>query len=145
MVDEKSRLRSKPQSDGRTDGASLRYGLLSTVELLPQPSSVRIIHSERAMNTHSYGETATPRQGSRKILGWIGLGCVVLWWLPFVLPKRIAKPLATGFEVIGPFQWILLVAMVVLPVMAAKRGSKWWLSVSAAGVITFVVIFLSMH
>jgi hypothetical protein len=28
-----SLLRSKPQSDGRTDGASLRYGLISTVDL----------------------------------------------------------------------------------------------------------------
>ena len=90
-------------------------------------------------------EVATPRHSWANILGWIALGCVLFWWLPFVLPKRIARPLLAVFDLIGPFQWLLLLVMVVLPIMAAKRGSKWWLCVGAAGVITFGVLILAIH
>jgi hypothetical protein len=41
------------------------------------------------------------------------------------------------FDEIGPFYWLVPLAMILLPVVAAKRASKWWLAVTAAGVITF--------
>lgn len=40
------------------------------------------------------------------------------------------------FERIGPFYWFVPLAIIVLPVIAAMRGSKWWLSVTVAGVAT---------
>jgi|SRR6266568_1221947 len=93
----------------------------------------------------SRGKGAIPRYARANILGSIGLGLVVLWWLPFLLPTRISKPLVTASGSIGPFWWLLLLAMVILPVMAARRGSKWWLSVSVAGVITWVVLISAIH
>jgi hypothetical protein len=93
----------------------------------------------------SRDKVATPRYARANILGSIGLGLLVLWWLPFLLPKRISKPVVTASGSIGPFWWLLLLGMVVLPIMAARRGSKWWLSVGVAGVITWVVIISAIH
>jgi hypothetical protein len=39
------------------------------------------------------------------------------------------------FERIGPSYWFVSLAMILLPVIAAIRGSKWW-SVTVAGVVT---------
>jgi hypothetical protein len=93
----------------------------------------------------SRGKGAIPRYARASTIGSIGLGLVVLWWPPFLLPKRISKPLVTASGSIGPFWWLLLLGMVVLPIMAAKRGSNWWLSVSVAGVITWVVLISAIH
>lgn len=92
-------------------------------------------------------ENSTPKPTTYRanVLGGIGLAFVLLWWLPFILPKRTATPLISLLDRIGPFQWLLLLGMVALPVMAAKRGSKWWLSVSGAGVLTLIVVVRAWH
>jgi hypothetical protein len=48
-----------------------------------------------------------------------------------------------GSDGLGPFSWLVPLATILLPMAAAKRGSKWWLAVTAAAIITFVV-FLRM-
>jgi hypothetical protein len=35
-----------------------------------------------------------------------------------------------------PLSWITVVGMLVLPMVAAMRGAKWWLVVSAASAAT---------
>jgi len=36
----------------------------------------------------------------------------------------------------GPFFWLVPLATIVLPVIAAKRESKWWWAVTAVAIIT---------
>ncbi len=68
-------------------------------------------------------------------LGWIAIACIAFMWLLMLAPKSM-KVLLPLFDKIGPFFWLVPLAMIVLPVIAARRGSKWWLAVTAAGVIT---------
>ncbi len=68
-------------------------------------------------------------------LGWIAIACIAFMWLLMLAPKSM-KVLLPVFDKIGPFFWLVPLAMIVLPVIAARRGSKWWLAVTAAGVIT---------
>ncbi len=51
-------------------------------------------------------------------------------------PKRAVKPALPALDVMGPFSWLIILAMPILPILAAKRGSKWWLAVAAAGAAT---------
>jgi hypothetical protein len=71
------------------------------------------------------------------ILGWLGVLCLVVFWVVRVGPE-IADDLfgvssAGKFIVLGIF-----LAAAVLPIIAAAKGSKWWLVVAAAGIITLV-------
>jgi hypothetical protein len=61
-------------------------------------------------------------------------------WIAILIPQSM-KVLLSVFDKIGPFSWLVPLAMILLPMVAAKRGSKWWLAVAAAGAITFVVFF----
>ena len=70
------------------------------------------------------------------VLGWIGVACIAFIWLILLVPKLI-KALQPALDAIGPLQWLIVLAMIVLPAIAAKRGSKWWLVVAAAGALTF--------
>jgi hypothetical protein len=56
-------------------------------------------------------------------------------WLEILVPNTM-KVLSPVFERIGPFYWLLPLAMILLPIIAATRGSKWWLTVTAAGIFT---------
>jgi hypothetical protein len=69
------------------------------------------------------------------VAGWIAVACLVFMWLEMLIPNAM-KVLLPVFDRIGPFYWLLPLAMILLPIIAAKRGSKWWLSVTAAGVVT---------
>jgi hypothetical protein len=88
-----------------------------------------------------------PRRLSKRqanVAGWIALACLVFMWLEMLVPNTM-KLLFPVFERIGPFYWLLPSAMILLPMIAAKRGSKWWLSVTVAGVVTlggFLLIVL---
>ena len=75
----------------------------------------------------------TKRQAN--VAGWIAVACLLFMWLEMLIPNAM-KVLLPLFDRIGPFYWLLPLAMILLPVMAAKRASKWWLSVTAAGVVT---------
>ena len=77
------------------------------------------------------------------IPGWIAVACLLFVWSVILLPKSMMKPLLPVFGKIGPFFWLIPLAMILLPMAAAKRGSKWWLAVTAAAIITFGV-FLRM-
>jgi hypothetical protein len=46
-------------------------------------------------------------------------------WLLMLAPKSM-KGLLPVFDRIGPFFWLVPLATIVLPVIAPKRGSKWW-------------------
>jgi hypothetical protein len=59
-------------------------------------------------------------------------------WAEMLFPKSMAALLPI-FEKIGPFFWLVPLAMILLPILAARKGSKWWLAVSAAAIATFVV------
>jgi len=59
-------------------------------------------------------------------------------WVEMLIPKSM-KVLFPVLDKIGPFSWLVPLAMILLPIVAAKRGSKWWLAVTAAGAVTFVV------
>ncbi len=71
------------------------------------------------------------------IPGCIGVACIAFTWLLLLVPKLI-RALRPVLDALGPFQWLIVLAMIVLPTVAAKRGSKWWLAVAAVGAITFV-------
>ena len=72
-----------------------------------------------------------------KILGWLGVLCLAIFWVVRLTPE-IADDLfgvssAGKFIVFGIF-----LAAAVLPTIAAAKGSKWWLAVAAASLITLV-------
>jgi len=56
-------------------------------------------------------------------------------WLLKLAPKSM-KSLLPVFDRIGPFFWLVPLATIVLPVIAAKRESKWWWAVTAVAIIT---------
>jgi hypothetical protein len=70
------------------------------------------------------------------ILGWAGVLCLAICWI-----VRLAPEIADALFLSTFGKFILLgifLAAAVLPTIAAIRGSKWWLVVAAAGVITLV-------
>jgi len=71
------------------------------------------------------------------VLGSIGLACVVVMWLEMLVPKFMAAHFSV-LERIGPYYWFLPLAMILLPTVAAIRGSRWWLAVTALSIATFV-------
>jgi len=73
------------------------------------------------------------------VLGWVAFACTAMMWL-FILRPRSMRPLLPVFGWLGPLFWVVPLTMIVLPVIAAKQGSKWWLAVTAAAVITLVVV-----
>jgi hypothetical protein len=79
------------------------------------------------------------------IPGLIAVACLLFMWEMILLPKSI-KPLLPVFDKIGPFFWLIPLAMILLPIVAAKRGSKWWWAVTVAAVITlFAVLRFTLH
>lgn len=72
------------------------------------------------------------------VLGSIGLACAVVMWLEMLVPKFMAAHFSV-LERIGPYYWFLPLAMILLPTVAAIRGSRWWLAVTALSIATFVV------
>jgi hypothetical protein len=64
-------------------------------------------------------------------------------WLEMLVPNAMDL-LFPVFGRIGPFYWLLPLAMILLPLIAAVRGFKWWLSVTVAGVVTLGA-FLSIE
>jgi hypothetical protein len=72
------------------------------------------------------------------VLGSIGLACVVVMWLEMLVPKFVTTHFSV-LERIGPYYWFLPLAMILLPTVAAIRGSRWWLAVTALSIATFVV------
>jgi hypothetical protein len=90
---------------------------------------------------HSCVELA-PRLRNANVLGCVGLACVIVWWIPFFLPKHLMETLFNLETLMVPVSWITVVGMFVLPVVAAKRGSKWWLVVTAASAATLLIAVL---
>lgn len=84
-------------------------------------------------------------QRRANILGGVGTGCLffTLGWM--LLPKSMTRPMLTLLDRIGPFSWLILAAMLVLPIIAARRGSNWWWVVAVAGMGTFVRLLLMIH
>jgi hypothetical protein len=85
----------------------------------------------------SVGNRCARRLSKRQanVAGWIAVACLVVMWLEMLVPNTM-KLLFPVFERIGPFYWLLPLAMILLPMIAAIRGPKWWLSVTVAGVVT---------
>ena len=90
------------------------------------PADVEVIRRVRHPNT----------------LGGIGLACVVLWWLPLLLPKRLMEAIFDHDTITNLCLWIIIVGMIVLPITAALRGSKWWFLVGAAGATSLCLAVL---
>ena len=78
------------------------------------------------------------------ILGWLGVGCIAFYWLIMLTPRRIVN-FGPALDAIGPLGWLILLGMVLMPFVAAWRGSRWWFAVVAAGVITFVNFLSHIH
>ena len=78
------------------------------------------------------------------LLGWLGVGCIAFYWLIMLTPTK-AVNFGPALDVIGPFGWLILLGMVVLPIVAVWRGSRWWLAGAAAGVITCVDVLRRIH
>lgn len=74
-------------------------------------------------------------------MGWIGIACILFGWILVLAPNSVAV-IAPILEKIGPLSWLILIAMVALPVYAAKRESKWWWAVVALGAITIINLLL---
>lgn len=74
-------------------------------------------------------------QNRSNALGLISIGCMAFMWLLILAPRSMTALLPV-FDKLGPFSWLVSFAIIILPVIAARRGSKWWLAVTAAGVLT---------
>ena len=66
------------------------------------------------------------------VAGWLGVACIMFYWLIMLTPKK-AVNFGPALDVIGPFGWLILLGMVVLPIVAAWRSSRWWFAAVAAG------------
>ena len=73
------------------------------------------------------------------LLGWSGVACVALTWAVLLVPKTYVH-LSRALDRIAYLGPIIALGMVALPTIAAKRGSKWWLAVTATGAITLAVV-----
>jgi hypothetical protein len=80
------------------------------------------------------------KPGTRQpqILGWIGVACIAFVSLGLRVPPSIEN-FGRVLDLLGPILWVIVLAGIVLPALAAPRGSKWWLAMVAAGVFTFCV------
>jgi hypothetical protein len=83
-------------------------------------------------------------QRKANILGLIGTTCL-LFTLSWILFPKSMKPLLPLLDKIGPFSWLVLLGMIVLPSMAAKQGSKLWWAATAAGAFTFIALLSRIH
>jgi hypothetical protein len=85
----------------------------------------------------SVGSRCARRLSKRQanVAGWLAVACLVFMWLEMLVPNTMDRRFPV-FGRIGPFYWLLPLAMILLPLIAAIRGSKWWLSVTVAGVVT---------
>ena len=72
-----------------------------------------------------------------RILGWLGVFCFAM-----LLMVRLAPQIADdlfGVSAAGKFIALgIFLAAAVLPTIAAAKGSKWWLVVAAASLVTLV-------
>ncbi len=66
-------------------------------------------------------------------LGMLGAMLLVLFYLGMISPERTTSLVGRqGFLFWG---W-MLIAAIILPTIAAIRGSKWWFALAGASVIT---------
>ncbi len=66
-------------------------------------------------------------------------------WMIGKLAKIGYQSGAGTLEAIGPFGWLIVLGMIVLPFFAAKHWSKWWFLAAGAGVATFVRPCYQIH
>ena len=78
------------------------------------------------------------------ISGWIGVACIAFYWLVILVPKRVVN-LGPVLDIFGPFGWLLLFGMIALPIIAARRRSKWWFAAAVTGAIIFVDFLRHIH
>jgi hypothetical protein len=85
-----------------------------------------------------------PHHRRISIPGMIGVICIAFIWLARLLPRSSTalKPVLNG---LGPLQALVVLARVVMPVIAAIRGSKWWLVVAAAGATTMIALLIQAN
>lgn len=83
---------------------------------------------------------STPKMTHRRasIVGLIGMAFLLFMWAEMLFPKSMAVLLPV-LDKIGPFYWLVPLATILLPTVAARRGSKWWLAVTTAAIVTLVV------
>jgi hypothetical protein len=75
------------------------------------------------------------------ILGWLGVLCLAIFWFVSLAPG-IADDLF-GVSSVGKFILFgIFLGAAVLPTIAAVKGSKWWLAVAAASLVTLVDSFI---
>jgi hypothetical protein len=72
-----------------------------------------------------------------KILGWLGVLCLAIFWLVRLAPE-IADDVFGVSSVGKLILFGIFLAAAVLPTIAAAKGSKWWLAVTAATLVTLV-------
>jgi hypothetical protein len=48
------------------------------------------------------------------------VACIAFGWFIMLAPKRFVKPVLPVLDVIGPFSWLIILAMLVLPILAAS-------------------------
>ena len=119
-------------------GIALLYIGAGVIALIFGVNPIYILVSLAAVTLFvSIGNRCARRLSKRQadVAGWIAVACLVYMWLEMLLPHAM-EVLFPVFGRIGPFYWLLPLAMILLPIVAATRGSKWWLSVTAAGVFT---------
>ena len=84
-------------------------------------------------------------QRRANILGGVGTGCLLFTLSWMLLPKSVTRPMLPLLETMGPFSWLILLAMIILPIIAARRASNWWWVVAIAGTGTLVRLLLMIH
>jgi O-antigen/teichoic acid export membrane protein len=86
----------------------------------------------------------SPEHRGISIPGLLGVVCIAFYWMILLVPRRVLR-LDPVLEVIGPFGWLMVLGMILLPIVAAKRGSKWWFAVAAVGAITLADLLRHIH
>ncbi len=84
-------------------------------------------------------------QRRANILGGVGTGCLFFTLSWMLLPKSVTRSMLPLLDTMGPFSWLILLAMIILPIIAARRGSAWWWIVAIGGTGTLVRLLLMIH
>jgi len=85
-----------------------------------------------------------PQHRRISIPGLIGVVCIAFIWFARLFPRSTTalRPVLNG---LGPLRTLVVLAMVVMPLVAAIRGSQWWFVVVAAGATTMIALLIQAN
>ena len=81
------------------------------------------------------------RQRLQNVYGWVSVALIAFLWSLLLYPDWVG-PFGPLLDKIGPFFWMIPIAMIVFASRAAKRGPKRWYVVFGISVATLIAFVL---